>query len=155
MTAEEKKIAIEAKEMLTAVLDNELSEVKRLITKDCAVNEGDYDGRTPLHIAASNNFIEIVKVLLNVEGIIVNPIDNFGMTPYHDAMVNKNYEVAQVLKKEHGMIVHRDLGYKLCQAGFDGNIEKLKTLKDNGASLDTADYDLRTALHLAACEGHS
>ena len=59
-TADEKNIAIEAKEMLEAVSDNHLEEVKRLLKKNCAVNEPDYDGRTPLHIAASNDNKEIV-----------------------------------------------------------------------------------------------
>jgi ankyrin repeat protein len=93
------------------------------------VNVPDYDGRTPLHIASSNNNYDIVSVLLSVKSIQVNPIDNFEMTPYHDAMINKHTKVAELLKKNNGVYVHRDLGYKLCHAGFLGNLEDLKDLK--------------------------
>ena len=140
--------------MLEAVSNNNLEEVKRLLKKGCAVNEPDYDGRTPLHIAASNNNKAIVETLLKVKYINVNPVDNFEMTPFHDAVVNKHKEVARLLKIYNGVIIHRDVGYKLCQAGFRGDLPSLEQLKSNGASVNTADYDLRTALHLAACEGH-
>jgi len=93
--------------MLGAVSNGQVDEVKRLIGKNCAVNEPDYDGRTPLHIAASNNNIAIVKLLLSVKDINVNPVDNFEMTPFHDAITNNFSEVAEILKKKHGVIVHR------------------------------------------------
>lgn len=56
----------------------------------------------------------MVKLLLRVPGINVNPVDSFGMTPYHDAITNNFSDVAELLKKNHGVIVHRQLGYKLC-----------------------------------------
>ena len=36
-----------------------------------------------------------------------------------------------------------------------GNVPILKYMLDNGTSVDAADYDGRTALHLAASEGHA
>ena len=57
-------MAIEAKEIMGAVSENIIGEVSRLIKKGCAVNQPDYDGRTPLHIAASNNNVEIARALL-------------------------------------------------------------------------------------------
>lgn len=86
------------------------------------------------------------------KGVNVNPIDNFEMTPYHDAMIHRHSEAAALLKQHHGTVVHRDLGFKLCAAAYEGNKDHLNALLDHGAILDTADYDLRTALHLAACE---
>lgn len=105
--ASDKKMEIETREMISAVSGNEVDEVQRLIKKNCAVNEPDYDGRTPLHIAASNNNLELVKILLNVTDINVNPVDNFEMTPYHDAITNNFTAVAELLKLKHGVIVHR------------------------------------------------
>jgi len=71
------------------------------------VNQPDYDGRTPLHIAASNNNLDMVNLLLSVRSINVNPVDNFEMTPYHDAITNNFTAVAEILKQKHGVIVHR------------------------------------------------
>lgn len=35
-----------------------------------------------------------------------------------------------------------------------GNVTAIKELLDAGAAVNASDYDGRTALHLAACEGH-
>ena len=50
--------------MLNAVSENDITEVNRLLRKGCTVNAPDYDGRTPLHVAASNNQHDIVNILL-------------------------------------------------------------------------------------------
>ena len=41
----------------------------------------------------------------------------------------------------------------LLQLGKAGNVLTLRLLYTAGADLDTGDYDMRTALHLAAAEG--
>jgi glutaminase len=53
----------------------------------------------------------------------------------------------------NGVVVERVIGYKLCSAAAEGNINELSKLKQEGSSLDVADYDLRTAMHLACSEG--
>ena len=99
-----------------------------LIHAGFPVNQGDYDGRTAMHIASSNNFYDIVRSLVLVPGINVNPVDKFEMTPLHDAILNDHTEIVALLKKKHGVILHRDLGYKLCNAGFNGDINTLQFL---------------------------
>ncbi|KAK2184168.1 hypothetical protein NP493_277g00013 [Ridgeia piscesae] len=42
----------------------------------------------------------------------------------------------------------------LCSAARQGNIDMLKELREAGADLSLGDYDSRTALHIATCEGH-
>ena len=42
----------------------------------------------------------------------------------------------------------------LCAAGSRGDVLALRRMLEDGARLDAADYDGRTALHLAAAEGH-
>lgn len=49
--------------------------------------------------------------------------------------------------------VRRNLGVDLCWAASEGDLAGIKRLLISGASLDDADYDGRTALHLAAAEG--
>jgi glutaminase len=49
--------------------------------------------------------------------------------------------------------VQRNLLVDLCWAASEGDLGGLKSLIARGADLDAADYDGRTALHLAAAEG--
>jgi hypothetical protein len=46
------------------------------------------------------------------------------------------------------------LGGDLCQAAAEGNVQALQRHFDAGVNLNTADYDSRTPLHVAASEGH-
>lgn len=46
------------------------------------------------------------------------------------------------------------LGGLLCQAAAEGNVPALQRQLEAGANLNTPDYDQRTALHVAASEGH-
>jgi ankyrin repeat protein len=43
----------------------------------------------------------------------------------------------------------------LCQAVFDGNILLLRSLLHAGIQVNAADYDKRTAVHIAAAEGNT
>jgi glutaminase len=49
---------------------------------------------------------------------------------------------------------NNDMGVLLCQAAFGNNLADLKRLVLNGVDPNESDYDGRTAMHLAACEGH-
>ena len=42
----------------------------------------------------------------------------------------------------------------MCELARKGDLERLKMLLDFGCSVAAADYDKRTALHLAASEGN-
>jgi len=60
-----------------------------LIKKGININEGDYDKRTPLHVASAANQLETVRVLLD-HGANVNPFDRWGSTPLNDARTRKS-----------------------------------------------------------------
>ena len=42
----------------------------------------------------------------------------------------------------------------MCQTAYENNIPKMKMQLKKGYNINTGDYDARTALHLAASEGH-
>ena len=49
--------------------------------------QGDYDQRTPLHLAASNGHLNVIKYLHeNILNLDVNPVDRWQGTPYDDAL---------------------------------------------------------------------
>lgn len=49
-------------------------------------SEGDYDKRTPLHVASAYDRLNIVQYLID-QGVNVNPIDRWGATPLNDGAV--------------------------------------------------------------------
>lgn len=56
-------------------------------------------GRTPLHNAANNGHIEVVKHLIKKEAD-VNVVDKYGRSPLHDAAKHGHIEVVEVLLKK-------------------------------------------------------
>lgn len=56
----------------------------RLHIQNIDLNRGDYDKRTPMHLAAINGYLEIVEYLVE-NGCDVNPKDRWGSTPLNDA----------------------------------------------------------------------
>lgn len=50
-------------------------------------NDGDYDKRTPLHVACAFGKVEVVKYLLT-QNVDVNAVDRWGSTPLSDGINN-------------------------------------------------------------------
>jgi hypothetical protein len=48
-------------------------------------NAGDYDNRTPLHVAVVSKAFEVVRFLIEECFVEVSPIDRWGATPLSDA----------------------------------------------------------------------
>lgn len=63
---------------------NDVEALRVLMSKGVDLNEGDYDNRTPLHIAAGAGLFETVRYLVQA-GVNVNPVDRWGATPMNDA----------------------------------------------------------------------
>ena len=61
-------------------------------------NLNDKNGRTPLHFAAANNYLDIVQFILEKGDIKnINPKDVWGLTPYDEAEKGKHYELTEYL----------------------------------------------------------
>jgi glutaminase len=81
-----------------------------LISRGNDPNARDYEGRSPLHVAAVSGNLMCVRVLLK-RGADVNCVDKFGRTPLREAIERMHTETANVLREAGGTI-----GRKLADA---------------------------------------
>jgi len=68
----------------TSAASGDLETIIRLHVQGLDINSGDYDKRTPLHLAAAAGHMDIVKYLVD-NGAEVNQYDRWGATPLNDA----------------------------------------------------------------------
>lgn len=126
--------------------------LERLIASGAEVDAADYDGRTALHLAAAEGHVAAVELLLR-KGARVGVVDRWGGTPLHDAVRHRQRPVVALLLR-HGARLVGDHAAQLCALAAAGDVEGLGLWIEAGVDQGSADYDGRTALHLAAAEGH-
>jgi hypothetical protein len=111
-------------ELRRAAIDGNLSEVKELIRKGANVEATNEYGRTALHKASWNSYLEVVKYLVEQGNANVDVTNKDGRTALHNASANGHLEVVKYL------------------------------VEQQNANVDTTDSDGRTALQLAKQFGH-
>ncbi|CAL5362702.1 unnamed protein product [Camellia sinensis] len=135
-----------------AAYDGDLHRLKRLIGAGADPNRTDYDGRSPLHVAASKGYEEITEFLIQ-KGVAINITDNFGNTPLLEAIKNGHDHIASLLVKAGASLTIENAGSCLCLAVARRDLEFLRRVLANGINPNSRSYDLRTPLHIAAAEG--
>ncbi|KAK7825798.1 potassium channel skor [Quercus suber] len=109
-----------------AAYDGDIYRLKRLINAGADPNKTDYDGRSPLHVAASKGYEDITLFLIEQRvGVSIS-----GAAPTID-----------------------DAGSFLCMIVARRDFEFLKRVLSNGINPNAKNYDCRTPLHIAASEG--
>jgi Amt family ammonium transporter len=147
--------AAATKELLDAAAAGNLKLVKTLTTRGVDCSTGDYDRRTALHIACTNGHQQMVKYLLRQKSVVVNCVDRFDISPLDEASRRKYAGIVELLKKHGATSLTASSGFTLCTAAASNSQAKLESLQMSGVDLSAADYDGRTALHLAVSEGHT
>ncbi|KAI3665154.1 hypothetical protein L6452_43775 [Arctium lappa] len=130
----------------------DLYQLKSLIRAGADPNKKDYDGRTPLHLAASKGYEDITLFLIQ-EGVELNVLDNFGNTPLLEAIKSGHDKVASLLVKEGASLKIDDAGGFLCSTVAKGDIDYIRRILCNGIDPNSKDFDFRTPLHVAASQG--
>lgn len=144
----------------SAMLGN-VDRVRALLDTGIDANMKDYDMRTALHVAAAQGQMEVLKLLIE-RSADISAKDRWGCTPLDDAPSSGNTEVASFLcarGAERGLTVPEDdneeieSATRLNFAASAGSIDVLQALLDSGTSVNSVDYDDRTALHVASTRG--
>ncbi|KAI3780235.1 hypothetical protein L2E82_10206 [Cichorium intybus] len=136
----------------SAVYNGDSYRVRRLVAAGLDPNKTDYDGRSPLHIAAMKGFGDIVQFLME-KGAIINATDNHENTPLFEAIKNGHDAVISMLVEAGASLDMNNAGNFLCMAVANKDFEFLKRVLANGINPNSKNYDLRTPLHIAASEG--
>ncbi|KAG8662538.1 potassium channel SKOR isoform X3 [Manihot esculenta] len=136
----------------SAAYHGDLYELKSFVRAGADPNRTDYDGRSPLHLAASRGYEDITLFLIQ-ERVDINIKDKFGNTPLLEAVKYGHDQVASLLVKEGADLSVDDAGSFLCLIVSKGDSDLLKRILSNGIDPNSKDYDHRTPLHVAASEG--
>ena len=140
-------------EVLAAAANGDVDELKRLKKKGANLACTDYDGRAALHQAAQFGHLDAIKFLVGEKKINVNVQDNDHHTPLNDAVANGHGAAADFLKLAGATMVTKE--GELNTLANEGKTAELKSrIVDGGVDANTADYDGRTAIHLAAATGN-
>ena len=154
-----------------AASNGNIRTLESLVSQQRDLQKGDYDIRTPLHLASAEGQLEVVKFLLN-NGVKPIP-DRWGGYPISDARNNKHHKIVDLFEKleikytEPYHLVENPKGktdkiakfddelkvIELLFAAAENNVDNIRHLVAKGVPVNAGDYDLRTALHLAAAEG--
>lgn len=148
-------------EMMQYVADGYFEMVREKLIAGADAKFADHDERTPLHIACAESHLDVAKLLL-VNGADPMVRDRFGVSPMDEAVHNANTEMMQLLKQFGGCLpfhlLNKDeaayqYGLDLVEHSSRGRVDYVRYLLEQGADVGYADYDKRTALHLACAEG--
>ncbi|CAI5477601.1 unnamed protein product, partial [Closterium sp. Yama58-4] len=136
-----------------AAWTGDMAQLQQLLAAGAKADRADYDGRTPLHLAAAGGHNDLVRLLL-LEGAQVNAVDNFGTTPLLEALRAGHDETAAILASKGGTVGLQEAGTVLCAAVAAADTELLQRLLSHGVHPNASDYDQRSPLHIAAIKGH-
>ena len=112
-------------------------------------NVSDYDGRTPLHLAASGGHLEAVSFLIS-RGALANARDRFGGSALDDAVRNGHETVSKLLIDSGADGPSSQFETDLINAAFINDVQVTSKLLKTGVDPNCSDYDGRSPLHLAA-----
>lgn len=170
--------ARQVNEMIWAASKGDLGAIQDQLQRGFELSCRDYDLRTPLHLAAAEGQANAVRFFIEEAGrkgarISLNPKDRWGGTPLDDAYLHRHESIITLLEQagaHRGQVQgHRDgqrplrssialvdssITDELIWAASLGDLVAIRRLVAQGVPFDSADYDHRTAIHLAASEGH-
>ena len=168
-------LVLTAIELCVAVYEVDLSYLRSLLESGCPVNAFDYDYRTAAHICCAENLVQAALILYEHKADFVSDKvkDRWGRTPFEEAENHGHVHLVAILKAliatdkdtqvqksvsyltQPAVVEKQDcIGLELCVAAFEGDETYLRALLESGCPAGAADYDLRTAAHIACAENN-
>ena len=158
-------------EAIWAASNGSIRTLERLVNQQIDLETGDYDRRTPLHLASAEGHLDVVEFLLS-HGVEPIP-DRWGGYPisdaknnHHEEIVDRFNQLAMSYSESIHLIENPDgetdqmasfddelMVIELLFAAAENNVDGIRLLVARGVPVHAGDYDSRTALHLAAAEG--
>ena len=133
----------------SAAARGDIEALERLIQSGFSLEQGDYDGRTPLHIAAAEGQVSTVQFLLS-QGADPNIFDRWGMGPLGEAIINSFDSIVVFLVEKGAVMEQAQMQNLMKKASKEGDCDMIRNLHLAKMPLDLRDEDGRTSLHLAA-----
>lgn len=147
--------------LITAAANGHVDTLKGMLKHSSVdINVGDYDKRTALHLAAGEGHMDTILTLIQ-HGANVNAEDRWGGRPLDDAIRSNKSQAAALLRKYNAIPGSKtEQNADLITFAAAGDVDRVKEFlesdqaKKTDFDINAGDYDKRTALHLAAGEGH-
>ena len=116
----------------------------------------DYDSRTALMVASMKGQTDVVKKLLEEYNANVNLVDVNGGSALYEAAKHGHDSTMDILIRNNAKLCMTEsfAASTLCQLVFEGDATTLRRLLLAKINVNAADYDRRTAAHIAAAEGN-
>ena len=132
---------------------NNIKMAQYLIENGADVDCKDYNGRTPLYIACKRKNLDLVKSLVE-HGANLNIENEAGRNPLYRALVSKDPDICIYLIKngayEKKFEIQKVFGStNLQKQCWNGNLEEVEKLLDEGANIDERDREGHNVLDYA------
>jgi ankyrin repeat protein len=143
--------------LLEAAANGNIDVISKLLRDEKGlVNACDYDMRSALHLSCAEGHMKIVECLLQ-NGANAKVKDRWGTEPLQEAMLHGHQQIVARLRDSGVKLSDESISQlesKLCTLAVSGDLERIKSLVKSGVSINAADYDSRSVLHLASSCGH-